>query len=186
MRQAVPPDDYITHILSAKFCPVCGGFSQWTPRLAEALHYECVPIILSPMMLPPWSGVLDWSKFTVRMEPTRDNLLRLKEHLKTLDHGAMLRNVRAAKHALTYRLDAYQGDDMLPLLLYEMSKVPSCPRRSHEPPTVPRWGACPRLPPARPCAFHSLAVSPVPVHGARARASPRSRRCRSRRIRGSR
>ena len=50
--QSVPPQEYIQHILEAKFCPVCGGFSQWTPRLAEALYYECVPIILSPMMLP--------------------------------------------------------------------------------------------------------------------------------------
>ena len=71
VRQSVPPDDYITHIMQAKFCPVCGGFSQWTPRLAEALYYECVPIILSPMMLPPWSRALDWSKFSVRMEPTK-------------------------------------------------------------------------------------------------------------------
>ena len=53
---------------------VCGGFSQWTPRLAEALYYECVPIILSPMMLPPWSGLLDWSTFSVRLEPTRERL----------------------------------------------------------------------------------------------------------------
>ena len=30
VRQSVPPDEYITRILSAKFCPVCGGFSQWT------------------------------------------------------------------------------------------------------------------------------------------------------------
>ena len=61
------------------------------------------------------------------MQPTRDNLLNLKDHLKTLDHAALLRGVRAAKHALTYRLDGYTGDDMLPLLLYEMHKVASVP-----------------------------------------------------------
>lgn len=127
VRQAVPPDEYVRRILSAKFCPVCGGFSQWTPRLAEALYYECVPIILSPMMLPPWSQLLDWSQFSVRMEPTRANLLGLKAHLKTLDHAKLLAGVRAAKHALTYRLDKYEGDDMLPLLLYEMSRVASVP-----------------------------------------------------------
>ena len=55
VRQSVPPDEYVQRILSAKFCPVCGGFSQWTPRLAEALYYECVPIILSPMMCAPRS-----------------------------------------------------------------------------------------------------------------------------------
>ena len=38
VRQAVPPEEYVQRILTAKFCPVCGGFSQWTPRLAEALY----------------------------------------------------------------------------------------------------------------------------------------------------
>ena len=32
-----------------------------------------------------------------------------------------------AKHALTYKLDGYTGEDMLPLLLYEMSKVAAVP-----------------------------------------------------------
>jgi hypothetical protein len=117
VRQKVPPDEYKQRMLSARFCPVCGGtpaptrpspsrcaappapssarrsfrhhpraavaagFSQWTPRLAEALYYECVPVLLSPhhlifvhhphahrcvpvllspYSLPPWSHVLDW------------------------------------------------------------------------------------------------------------------------------
>ena len=107
VRQSVPPTEYVSRILTAKFCPVCGGFSQWTPRLAEALYYECARHSL-PMMLPPWSGLLDWSTFSVRMEPTRANLLGLKAHLKTLDHAKLLAGVRAAKHALTYRLDSYQ------------------------------------------------------------------------------
>ena len=42
VRRSVPPEEYVTKIMSAKFCPICGGFSQWTPRLAEALYYEYV------------------------------------------------------------------------------------------------------------------------------------------------
>ena len=41
VRRSVEPEEYVDRILQAKFCPVCGGFSQWTPRLAEALYYEC-------------------------------------------------------------------------------------------------------------------------------------------------
>ena len=59
--------------------------------------------------------------------PPGANLVDLKAHLKTLDHAKLLRGVRAAKHALTYRLDKHQGDDMLPLLLYEMHKVAAKP-----------------------------------------------------------
>ena len=34
--------------------------------------------------------------FSVRMEPTKENLKNLKSHLKTLDHAKMLRGVRSA------------------------------------------------------------------------------------------
>ena len=32
----------------------------------QALYYECVPILLSPHWLPPFSGLLDWTKFAAR------------------------------------------------------------------------------------------------------------------------
>ena len=127
VRQKVAPSEYVTRMLSAKFCPVCGGFSQWTPRLAEALYYECVPVILSPQMLPPFSGLLDWSTFSVRLEPTKRNLASLKQTLKAVDHAKLLRGVRAARSALQYHLGGWTGRDMLPLLLYEMARVAATP-----------------------------------------------------------
>ena len=123
VRRRVKRAEYAHYMRRSRYCPICGGFSQWTPRLAEALYHECVPVLLSPRMLPPWSSVLDWSLFSVRIEPTRANLLDLKAHLRRLDHAQLLQGVRAAKHALTYRLDGYRGDDMLPLLLFEMARV---------------------------------------------------------------
>ena len=50
--------------------------------LAEALHFECVPIILSPSMQPPFSATLDWSRFSLRLEPSTANLRGLKRTLK--------------------------------------------------------------------------------------------------------
>ena len=40
VRRRVKKPEYADHMWRAKFCPICGGFSQWTPRLAEALYYE--------------------------------------------------------------------------------------------------------------------------------------------------
>jgi hypothetical protein len=75
------------------------------------MHADWVPhqVLLSPHMLPPWSGLLDWSRFSVRLEPTKANLRRLGAHLGALDHSRLLAGVRAAKHALTYHLDGYTG-----------------------------------------------------------------------------
>jgi len=36
VRRKVTKHEYKVNMMRAKFCPICGGFSQWTPRLAEA------------------------------------------------------------------------------------------------------------------------------------------------------
>ena len=127
VRRRVSKKQYMEHMSSAKFCPVCGGFSQWTPRLAEALYYGCVPVILSPQMQEPWARLLDWSRFSVRLEPTHANLRGLKQRLRGLDYESLAHNVRHARAALRYRLDKYDGHDMLPLLLHEMHAVLQTP-----------------------------------------------------------
>ena len=71
VKRQVDPVEYKQRMLQARFCPVCGGFSQWTPRLAEALHFGCVPVLLSPHLEPPFSSLLNWSTFSVRWDRTR-------------------------------------------------------------------------------------------------------------------
>ena len=63
-------------------------------------------------MLPPWSNLLDWSAFSVRVEPTRANLQGLKAQLRGLDYAKLARGVRRARAALRYRLDRYEGHDV--------------------------------------------------------------------------
>ena len=72
-------------------------------------------VLLSPRMLPPWSGLLEWNRFSVRIDPTKANLRHLGAHLGALDHTKLLAGVRAAKHALTYHLDGYTGRECVPI-----------------------------------------------------------------------
>lgn len=135
VRREIASSQYPHHMMSARFCPVCGGFSQWTPRLAEALYYECVPIILSDQLLPPLSGLLDWSTFSARLPAGQVG--RLKGFARSLDHGTLLAGVRRARDALMYKLNGYRGDDLLPLLLFEMwRKVAAGPPRAPDTPIV--------------------------------------------------
>ena len=120
VRRSVKQPEYKRNMLRARFCPICGGYSQWTPRLAEALYYECVPIILSEHMEPPFASLLDWSTFSARL--TEAELPSLKSFVKALDYDKLVRGVRLAKRALEYHLGTYDGDDMLPLLLHQMSE----------------------------------------------------------------
>ena len=58
--------------------------------------------------------------YNSRWDAQRQGIQALKGHLRTLDHAALRRGVMAARRALEYRLDGWSGEDMLPLLLYQM------------------------------------------------------------------
>ena len=62
IRDNVTASTYQRAMRSARFCPICGGFAPWTPRLSEILYYECVPIFMTDNWLLPFTSVLDWSK----------------------------------------------------------------------------------------------------------------------------
>jgi hypothetical protein len=54
-------------LISTECAWVPRGWLQWTPRLAEALYYECVPVRLSPCMLI--SSLIYYECVPVRLSP---------------------------------------------------------------------------------------------------------------------
>ncbi|KAL6005072.1 hypothetical protein ACLOJK_005633 [Asimina triloba] len=56
---------YIQHMKSSKFCICPMGYEVNSPRIVEAIFYECVPVIIADNFVPPLSEVLDWSAFSV-------------------------------------------------------------------------------------------------------------------------
>ncbi|CAA6666022.1 unnamed protein product [Spirodela intermedia] len=73
---------YIEHMKSSKFCVCPRGYEVNSPRIVEALFYECVPVIISDGYVPPFFEVLDWEAFAVFV-PERD-IPRLKEILTAI------------------------------------------------------------------------------------------------------
>ena len=127
VRRQINASEFKRGMLRARFCPICGGFSQWTPRLAEALYYGCVPVLFSRHLQPPFASILDWSTFSVRPNPDEiDASLaypsKLKAELRALDYDSLARGVMAARGALQYHLGRFTGRDMLPLLVFQMSQ----------------------------------------------------------------
>ena len=114
-------DVYLRGMRSARFCAVCDGFAPWSPRLVEAAKLGCVPVIVSDRALPPFASVLDWSLFSVRVEPSM--VPSLHSRLVQLDYAALQRGLTRARGALEYRLAPYDGEGMLPLLALEMQRV---------------------------------------------------------------
>ena len=130
VRKRVSAVDYVRSIKHSRYCPICGGFSQWTPRLTEAIHYGCVPVILSDEWELPFSDILNWSLFSVRVPASE--VSTLKSRLRSLDYQSLYTNVMKVRSAFVYHLHAYTGDDMFPFLMYSMYKTLKFEQKSLE------------------------------------------------------
>ncbi|KAK6140922.1 hypothetical protein DH2020_025315 [Rehmannia glutinosa] len=51
--------------LSPKYCLSVKGYEPYTPRVIEAIYYECVPVIISDNYVPPFFETLNWESFAV-------------------------------------------------------------------------------------------------------------------------
>ncbi|GMJ07665.1 hypothetical protein like AT5G25820 [Hibiscus trionum] len=65
MPQIKGNKNYINHMKSSKFCICARGFEVNSPRVVEAIFYECVPVIISDNFVPPFFEILNWESFAV-------------------------------------------------------------------------------------------------------------------------
>ncbi|CAL9227759.1 unnamed protein product [Arabidopsis halleri] len=56
---------YLEYMKSSKYCICPKGHEVNSPRVVEALFYECVPVIISDNFVPPFLEVLNWESFAV-------------------------------------------------------------------------------------------------------------------------
>ncbi|TXG61438.1 hypothetical protein EZV62_012801 [Acer yangbiense] len=56
---------YREHMKSSKYCICARGYEVHTPRVVEAIFYECVPVIIADNYVPPFFEVLNWDSFSV-------------------------------------------------------------------------------------------------------------------------
>ncbi|XP_027354580.1 probable glycosyltransferase At5g03795 [Abrus precatorius] len=57
--------NYIQYMKSSKYCICAKGYEVNSPRVVEAIFYECVPVIISDNFVPPFFDVLNWESFAV-------------------------------------------------------------------------------------------------------------------------
>lgn len=70
---------YPVHMKSSKFCLCPMGYEVNSPRIVEAIYYECVPVIIADNFDPPLGDVLNWNAFSVIV--AEKDIPKLKEIL---------------------------------------------------------------------------------------------------------
>ncbi|XP_021283914.1 probable glycosyltransferase At5g25310 [Herrania umbratica] len=70
---------YIQHMKSSKYCICPMGYEVNSPRIVEAIYYECVPVIIADNFVLPFNEVLDWNAFSVIV--AEKDIPKLKEIL---------------------------------------------------------------------------------------------------------
>ncbi|PIN19949.1 Acetylglucosaminyltransferase EXT1/exostosin 1 [Handroanthus impetiginosus] len=70
---------YPQHMKSSKYCICPMGFEVNSPRIVEAIYYECVPVIIADNFVPPLNDVLNWDAFSVIV--AEKDIPKLKEIL---------------------------------------------------------------------------------------------------------
>lgn len=93
---------YSEHMKSSKYCLCPMGYEVNSPRIVEAIYYECVPVIIADNFALPFSEVLNWTAFSVVV--SEKDIPRLKDILSSIPlrrYQAMQNNVKMAqKHFL--------------------------------------------------------------------------------------
>ncbi|XP_011626781.1 probable glycosyltransferase At5g03795 [Amborella trichopoda] len=73
---------YQKQFYRTKFCICPGGSQVNSARIADSIHYGCVPVILSDYYDLPFNDILDWRKFSLILKE-RD-VYQLKSILKSI------------------------------------------------------------------------------------------------------
>ncbi|CAL5051356.1 unnamed protein product [Urochloa decumbens] len=105
--------DYYSYMRRARFCLCPSGYEVASPRVVEAVHAGCVPVIVSDGYALPFADVLRWEAFSVAVPVA--NIPRLREVLEGIPAAEverMMQGVRLVKRHFTVhqppeRLDVF-------------------------------------------------------------------------------
>ncbi|KAB5527764.1 hypothetical protein DKX38_021611 [Salix brachista] len=89
----------------SRYCICPSGHEVASPRIAEAIYADCVPVLISQHYIFPFSDVLDWDSFTVQVPVTEipdlknileaipeDQYSRMQERVKQVQRHFLVNN----------------------------------------------------------------------------------------------
>lgn len=79
----------------SKFCLCPGGYEVNSPRIVEAIYRDCIPVVIADKFVLPFSDVLDWDAFSIRvMEKDIPELKTILQAVPVAKYKEMQERVR--------------------------------------------------------------------------------------------
>ncbi|XP_062190370.1 probable glycosyltransferase At5g03795 [Phragmites australis] len=113
---------YTDMMRRSRFCLCPGGYEVASPRLAEAIYLECVPVVVDDGDYAlPFGDVLNWAAFSVRVRVA--DIPRLKEILAAVSprqYIRMQRRVRTVRRHFLVHGGAPRRYDVFHMILHSV------------------------------------------------------------------
>ena len=133
-KDRVEHDEYLCLMAQSTFCLVVRGQAAWSPRLDEAVFAGCIPVIIADHYEPPFSSVLDYPAFSLRVNESMvsgewhashsysDELARMLRAVPMSQRETLLSNVVAARAAFRYDVPMapYNSTGALELIMFDL------------------------------------------------------------------
>ncbi|KAI5077365.1 hypothetical protein GOP47_0007189 [Adiantum capillus-veneris] len=89
---------YQDYMKRSKFCLCPGGYEVNSPRIVEAIYNDCIPVIIADGFVLPFSDVLNWDAFSIRVvEKDIPNLQSILQAVSESKREEMQERVRQVK-----------------------------------------------------------------------------------------
>lgn len=111
---------YMQHMQLSKYCICAMGYEVNSPRIVEAIYYDCVPVIVADNFVLPFSDVLDWAAFSVTIpESEIPNLKRVLSGISDGNYMSMQRRLRKVRQHFVWH-EAPEKYDVFHMILHSV------------------------------------------------------------------
>jgi len=103
--------NYIQYMKTSKYCICAKGYEVNSPRVVEAIFYECVPVIISDNFVPPFFEVLNWESFAVIvLEKDIPNLKNILLSIPEKEYLRLQMRVKKVQHHFLWHKNPVRYD----------------------------------------------------------------------------